>query len=254
MAEKRAKYNKADHVALATQVDGRCPRCRKNLFYVKSGRTQTGYELAHIYPLNPSAEEQALLAGEERLHEDPNHPNNLIPLCTDCHTKFDKPRTVEDYRDLVAIKKRLLLEEEQMSLRASFNIEEDIRAIVEKLSSIAEEDLVGLELELNPKNLSSKLEKFSEPLLVTKLHRNVAAYYRYVQEQFLELERQRPNVSSLIFLQVRTFYMKQKTLNISKEEIVRNVVAWIHSKYEQSAIETAEIVASFFVQNCEVLE
>jgi hypothetical protein len=254
MAEKRVKYSKADHVALATQVDGRCPRCRKKLFYVKGGRTQTGYELAHIYPLNPSPEEVALLVGEELLHEDPNHPDNLIPLCTDCHTKFDKPRTVEDYRDLVAIKKRLLQEEKQASLRLSFDIEEDIRAIVEKLSSLEDGDLINAGLELNPKKLSDKLEDFSEPLLVTKVHRNVAAYYRYVQAQFLELERQRPNVSTLIFSQVRTFYLKQKTLNISREEIVRNVVAWIHSKYEHSAIETAEIVASFFVQNCEVLE
>jgi hypothetical protein len=254
MTEKRIKYKNADHIALATQVDGRCPRCRKKLFYIKQGRTQNGYELAHIYPLNPTPSEINLLAGEERLHSDPNHPNNLIPLCTDCHTKFDKPRTAEDYRDLFAVKRRLLDEEEQASIRGSYGIEAEIQKVVEDLSTFDAGSSPHVGLELCPKKVSDKLDSCAEPLLVTKVHRNVADYYQYVQSRFLDLERDKPNVSTLIFAQVRAFYLKQKTLRIPKEDAFRNVVIWIQEQEGKPSIETAEIVASFFVQNCEVLE
>ena len=72
MDSERRAYTQAEEVALTTQVDGHCPLCGDPLFYRKKGRSFKGYELAHIYPLNPSVEEAALLATVERLSTDVN--------------------------------------------------------------------------------------------------------------------------------------------------------------------------------------
>ena len=61
----------------------------------------------HIYPLNPTIEETQLLKHEARLSTDVNDEDNVIPLCEICHGKFDKPRTVEEYRSLFKLKQEL---------------------------------------------------------------------------------------------------------------------------------------------------
>ena len=106
MSNPRKKYSDAQNVALLSQVNGVCPLCAEILFYKKGGKSYKNYEIAHIYPLNPTPTEKTLLEHEERLSNDVNDENNVIPLCEICHGKFDKPRTVEEYRMLLGIKKR----------------------------------------------------------------------------------------------------------------------------------------------------
>ena len=108
MANARRSYGPADEIALTTQVGGYCPLCGRKLFYTKRSRSQKAYELAHVYPLNPRLEELEELKGVSLLHSDLNHPDNLIPLCTDCHTRFDKPRTRQEYEVLAEIKRKLI--------------------------------------------------------------------------------------------------------------------------------------------------
>ena len=113
MSNKRKTFSSAQNVALVTQVNRICPLCDTPLFYMKNGKSYKKYEIAHIYPLNPKVDEIQLLKGEERLSDDLNHENNLIPLCKSCHIKLDKPRTLYEYRDLIKIKKSLIKNEEQ---------------------------------------------------------------------------------------------------------------------------------------------
>ena len=81
MSNKRKSFSRAQHIALVTQVNRICPLCDTLLSYVKNGKSYNKYEIAHIYPLNPNADEIQLLKDEERLSEDLNHEYNLIPLC-----------------------------------------------------------------------------------------------------------------------------------------------------------------------------
>src|SRR5690554_5181643 len=101
MSNIRKKYSDAQNVALLSQVSRVCPLCSEPLFYKKAGKSFKSYEIAHIYPLNPTAQEKVLLEHEERLCNDVNDENNVIPLCEICHGKFDKPRTAEEYRKLL---------------------------------------------------------------------------------------------------------------------------------------------------------
>jgi HNH endonuclease len=116
VALERRSYTPAEEIALTTQVEGCCPLCGTALFYKKKGRIYRYYELAHIYPLNPKSTEAEELKDVELLSADRNGLDNQIPLCTGCHTRFDKPRTRAEYEELFRVKLGLIEHARQRAL------------------------------------------------------------------------------------------------------------------------------------------
>lgn len=258
MALARRSYSKAEEIALGTQVEGCCPICGEELFFEKTLKSKQrlfiSYELAHIFPLNPTAAEVEELKDVPRLSEDPNDPDNIIPLCTGCHTRFDKPRTREEYLEMFRLKSNLLERERQRALMRQYPMEDAIRLIVNALGdaelSLADEEI----LSLDPKTVDQKCRPEVSELVIRKIKRNVTDYYVFVQGQFRELEQQMPLKSQVIYTQVRSFYMKQKELGLPKQDIYQNVVAWFRTVTQSEMIEAPEVIAAFFVQDCEVLD
>ncbi len=253
MTNSRKKYSPAQEVALTTQVDGLCPLCGKSLFYTKNSKNYKAYEIAHICPLNPTPEEEDLLKDEERLHSDVNHPNNLIPLCKGCHGTFDKPRTVEEYRNLYTIKQSLLARSQQQEIQTQYQLEKDITSVIEGLYS-GNLPNSSRDLELDPKSLEKKLDDSMARPTRQKIKHNVQDYFIYIRNELFALERINPNVTNLISSQVRAYYYKQKSLNLSQQDVFVNLVAWLDVKTNPQTLDAAEIVASFYIQNCEVFE
>lgn len=248
----RRHYGEAQNVALTSQVDGVCPRCDKPLFYKKNGKSFKAYEIAHIYPLNPTSNEIKLLKHEERLSEDVNDEDNLIPLCKSCHGKFDKPRTIEEYRQLVKIKKRLIARSGQEMLWSSHHLESDIRSVIEALY---EENFVGAnaaEIEYEPTAIDEKVDASITRPTVRKIKNNVSDYFTLIKTHFSEIDKANPNFSDIVSLQIKTYYLKQQQLGIDKQAIFENLVSWVNVKTKPKSIDAAEILVSFFVQNCEV--
>jgi hypothetical protein len=252
MTAARRNLTPAEELYLTTQVSGCCPLCATPVFRKKGKSSFKHYEVAHIYPLNPTAQEAVLLANEERLNADPNHIDNLIPLCLPCHGNFDKPRTVEEYRELVKKKKELIAESNQRSLQVQYRVEEDIADVIHELYAIEASD--DLDLQLSPKDLASKLDASMTTLTQHKIRRNVSDYFFSVRKRFTELEREAPTTGSLIAAQIRAFYFAQKKLGLSQQQIFSNVVSWLLSKTHPSKLDAVEIIAAFFVQNCEIFE
>jgi hypothetical protein len=252
-ASGRKKYSFADELALTTQVAGKCPLCGAALFYKKGSKKYKAFELAHIYPLNPSPAEVEELKHEEQLHADVNHPDNLIPLCLSCHGKFDKPRTATEYREFLAIKKAAIRQAQQQEIQASYQLEDDIGRVIHALHT----DPVPaqpVDLQYSAKSVAEKLEAAMPLPTQQKIKHNVADYYPYIRTKFLEMERDNPTASELIFSQVKSYYLKQKSLALPQQEIFANIVAWFYARTKPQSIEAAEIVTSFFIQNCEVFE
>lgn len=254
MGNNRRAYNDAEVAALLSQVSSRCPLCDGMLFYQKKKRQYKGYELAHIYPLNPRPDEVTELANSPRLCADVNDPDNLIPLCVDCHEKFDKPRTATEYLDLYQIKFDALQQERQRSLASQYPLEQQIASVIAHLHSAAVEQDQGIDLTLTPKTVNDKLDATMPPPTKRKVRNAVEDYYRHVQAAFMELERSDPGCSELIFIQVKSFYVMQKRQKLSQAEVFTNLVAWIRARAKAQTLESAEAVASFFIQNCEVFE
>jgi hypothetical protein len=253
MGGKRSGFTAAEELAFTTEVDGQCPKCGNLLFFAKRGKKLKRYEIAHIYPLNAKSEEVLELKSEERLSTDLNAFENLIALCVGCHTELDKLRTAEEYRDLVALKKALLQRAEQQEIQRQYQLQEDIRHVIDGLDVVAV-PLAGVDLNYDPKKVDDKLDTTMPLPTKNKIKHNVSDYYQYVQMRFAELERESPNVSELISLQVKAFYVRQKALELSQHVIFTNVVNWFVAKTKPKTVEAAEIVASYFVQSCEVFE
>jgi hypothetical protein len=251
MSNPRKKYSDAQNVALLSQVSRVCPICAEPLFYKKSGKSFKNYELAHLYPLNPTKEEQWLLKHEERLCDDVNDENNIIPLCEICHGKFDKPRTVAEYRTLFGLKKKLIDRSGQEAIWKRYTIEEEISQVIEAIYDDPELES-DAEIDFTPREVDEKLDStISRPTKV-KIKGNVREYYIFISKKFSELDTVSSDFSEIISLQIKTYYLKQKSIGLDQQAIFENIVSWINAKTKPKTNDAAEIMASFFIQNCEV--
>lgn len=224
MSNPRKKYSNAQNVALLSQVSRVCPLCAEPLFYKKSGKSFKNYELAHIYPLNPTKEEELLLKHEERLSDDVNVENNIIPLCEICHGKFDKPRTIEEYRNLLGIKKKLIDRSGQEAIWKRYAIEDEISQIIEAIYDDPELEN-DAEIDFTPREVDEKLNStISRPTKV-KIKGNVQEYYLFIRRKFAELDSVNSDLSEIISLQVKTYYIKQKKMGIDQQAIFENIVS-----------------------------
>ena len=253
MGNPRIKYNEAQQTLLISQVNRVCPLCTEPLFYKKSSRTYKKYEIAHIYPLNPSKDEIILLANEERLSEDVNHEDNVIPLCEICHGKFDKPRTVNEYKQLLEIKKKLIIQSKQENIWKRYTIESEIKTVIEAIYNDPNLD-ISTEIEFSPKKVDDKLDNTMSHPTHRKIKNNVRDYYIFIKEKFATLDQTESDLSEIISLQIKTYYLKQKSMNYTQQDIFENLVAWLNNKTTPETLDASEILTSFFIQNCEVFE
>lgn len=253
MANQRTKYSDAQQTALISQVNRICPLCTESLFYKKKSRTYKNYEIAHIYPLNPTKEESELLAGEERLGQDVNDEENVIPLCDICHGKFDKPRTIEEYRYLVDIKKRIIARSQQEEIWRRYAIESEINQVIEAIYNDPDLD-VSAEIEFSPEKVDDKLDDTIFRPTHRKIKNNVRDYYVFIKEKFTTLDQSDNDLSDIISLQIKTYYLKQKGMGLTQQVVFENIVAWLNAKTNPDTSDAAEILTSFFIQNCEVFE
>lgn len=253
MKNRRVNYNEAQQTALVSQVDRVCPLCAEALFYEKKKRTYKDYELAHIYPLNPTVDEAELLKNEERLSEDVNDEKNIIPLCRECHGKFDRPRTVEEYRKLLLIKKKLIARTSQELIWKEYNLEDQISEVISALYSDPNLDPF-YEIDFTPKAVDDKLDDSISRLTRRKIKNNVSDYYLFIKDCFHQLDQKELDLSEAIACQVKSYYIKQKRMGVSQQEAYENIVAWFNVKTNPKTSDATEILVSFYIQNCEVFE
>ena len=207
MSKEREAFTENDRLILFTEVDGMCPLCPNALMYKKNKQNRKNFEIAHIYPLNPKKEELELLKNLERLSSDPNDLKNLICLCVSCHTKFDKPRTIEEYKELVSIKKTLIRESKDKLLWNDTKIESEIVEIIKLLSNeyvdFSKEDILAYD----PKEIDRKVNDTITPLTKRKIKRNVQDYFNIVKTKFVELDKITPLTTETISSQIKTHYL-----------------------------------------------
>ena len=254
MSKEREAFTENDKLILFTEVDGMCPLCPNALMYEKNKQNRKNFEIAHIYPLNPKKEEQELLKNEEKLSTDPNDLKNLICLCVSCHTKFDKPRTIEEYKELVSIKKTLTRESKDKLLWNDTKIESEIVEIIKLLSNedidLSKEDILAYD----PKEIDRKVNDTITPLTKRKIKLNVQDYFNIVKTKFVELDKITPLTTETISSQIKTHYLLlcKEHKEVNQKVIFDSMVTWLSKRANQSSDEASEILISYFVQNCEV--
>lgn len=251
MDNKRKSFGENIDIVLVNESEGICPLCGKPLIYEKKGRRYKGYQIAHIYPVNPTPSEVELLKSEVKLHSDINNQNNLIPLCETCHGRFDKPRTVEEYRELVKIKESLIKQVRESVDWHKYSLEEEVRDLIANLSSCNLTD-GDTPLSYDPKTIDQKTDNTITQITKNKIKQQVNMYFALVKAELGMLDASRPGTSGIIASQIKTFYLVQKRKSLGQQEIYTNTVDWINHKCKKFSRDSCEIVVSFFVQNCEV--
>lgn len=253
MKNSRKKYSEAENVVLISQVYGNCPKCYEPLFIEKSRRKYKNYDIAHIYPLNPSSDEIELLKNEERLSENVNDLDNVIPLCKGCHGEYDIRKTVEEYRKLVSIKRKLIDESRQRDLWKEYPIEDGLEKIIEALYK---DDNLDIECEINMylKEIDEKLDETISKPTKRKIIYHVNDYYLKIRNILSVIDKKSPDFSTRVSVQIKSYYLKQKKHFNNQHDIFNSMKEWLANKANLSTEDEAEILVSFFVQNCEVFE
>ncbi len=251
----RKSYTENENLILFNEVNGICPKCSKPLVYKKKKNIEKVYEIAHIYPLNPTENETIELNGVRKLFDkNPNELRNVICLCPSCHTIFDKPRTRDEYEAMLGIKEDLIEINENRQRWHEFKLENEIQTLIERLAN-EDYDLNNTEdeLEYDPEEISKKLNSSMTSLLSKKIERNVSEFYPVVSRIFKESDFNNPLTTEKVSAQVKLYYFENKGLG-NQKRIFKNTVDWIYAKTGSYSIEASEILASYFVQNCELFE
>ncbi|MGP4068376.1 ABC-three component system protein [Halobacillus sp. B29] len=249
---KRRKPTENENAILLAEVENMCPLCARPLMYEKGEKKHKIFEGAHIYPLNPTDEEKELLKDEEKLHEDVNNLDNIIALCRECHKKFDNPRTVDDYKKLLSIKKNILSKNETRAKYHDYQIETEIKEVITVLIEEEFHEDTPNELELNALKLNEKADETLTKITKRRIRNEIRDYYLYIQQQFRQLDSQYPESFNRIALQVKLFYSILRKSESSQEVIYGQLTEWLSKKTGSSSLGACGIVISFFIQNCEV--
>lgn len=255
----RRKPTPNERTELLSEANGVCPmpKCNKPLNDKQNGRIYERFDVAHIYPSSPTEDEEELLKNEDRLHPDPENLDNMIALCKPCHDGFDKPRTVEGYRAMCKLKLKLKKKKDIAREWHSVQIEEEVISVINKLSTLTEEDIesAGI-LTHQPKKVDDKIKSDNSIglILANDIKNNVVLYYNVIKNQFSELDKLEAYKSETIYTQVKLINIKLKSKGLSNSEILSNLAEWIKNSTGADNDKAIELVASFFVQNCEALE
>jgi hypothetical protein len=233
---------------LLTEVNNLCPLCGKRLLGEKAKRSIKFYKIAHIYPHSPTSEQLKALGSVPR-STDIESFENLIALCEDCHDKQDFYTTVKDYMILYNIKQILMDQTIAMDSATKVLIEEQIEEVLSALKNIDVKQIVPLSYD--PVAVEQKITRRNGPLLL-KIKHFVVQYYPFVQEKFVQIDKQGQQKFNEIAIEFKLCFMKFEERKLSQEDIFIGLVNWLQSKTQNQYGVACEIIVAFFVQNCEV--
>ena len=229
------------------EVGGVCPLCGKNLMYIGKTKYVKQYQIAHIYPCNPTQKDLIVLSGITA-PADTEAFSNKIALCHTCHHTYDDDKTIERYNDLRRIKDRLLSAGAINNIIGDYPLEDDISDILSKLLLVDDQTLSSIELSVSALKIREKIED-EYALLRRNIEGNVTKYYALIQKMLKEMGT---NKFDNIAIQIKSFYKKCENLSKDKDIIFDKIVDWVKIQSGNDNKIASEIVVSFFVQNCEV--
>lgn len=187
MAEKlrRAQVNHTVKMSLLSEVQSKCPLCRKSLIKWKASDISVPvrvFDVAHIYPLNATERERVLLSGEEQLCDDIDSEGNFIALCKEYHKIYDTKKTVEEYRQLVEIKKTLNKIRSLTETWYTQTLHKDISIVAEEIGQLSKEELSGSKLSYDALKVSDKTDDIFGQINEMKVNMFVVTYFAHIKE------------------------------------------------------------------------
>jgi hypothetical protein len=254
MAAKREKYSDDEHSILYAEAGGCCPLCMLPILYKKPGskKPSKGYEVAHIYPLNPT-KPQAQALSEYPAPADVNALENVIVLCPTCHTKYDKDFKIDEFENIRKIKNKYLSDAKAKVSASEHTIQEEIYEILDAIATFDPKELAAFPpTNFNISTVDRKLRTGMSPLQKHEIKFNAISFYVRIRDHIRRLEQFDQASVKILQNQINSYYLAMNKQNPENKDLVFNYVAqWMSSKTNKPIL-AAKVLTSFFVQNCEV--
>ena len=255
MATKRDSYNENEHSILYAETGGCCPLCTLPILFQKKGskKTSKGYEVAHIYPLNPTqSQAKALIAFS--VPPDINALENVIALCPTCHTKYDKDFMLDELLRLRKIKDGYLSEARAKLTASQHTIQEEVYEILDAIAAFDFDGTVLSPTNFDISTVDNKLKTGMSPLQKHEIKVNAISFYVRIRDHIRMLEQRDQSSVRILQNQINSYYLAMNKQNPENKDLVFNYVAqWISAKTNKPIL-AAKVLTSFFVQNCEVFD
>lgn len=248
-ADKRKTITDNQNQLFLAEVGGLCPLCAKELMVKHKTKYVKHYEIAHIYPCNPTNNDLKVLETVSP-PDDTEAYENKIALCLECHASYDTDKTLEEYNQLCLLKDKLLSESKLKSLFADYPLESEISKILTTLSETEDDSFRGQTLKAKALRIAQKIGD-TTTLFCSRVSNYVSKYFLLVQKMLKELGTES---FDCIALQIKNFYTKCKSETSDKRLIYDKIVDWVKAKSGSNDVDACEIVVSYFIQNCEVFD
>lgn len=255
MATKRDGYSDTEHSILYAETGGCCPLCKLPILFQKkdSRKPSKGYEVAHIYPLNPTQSQTTALAGYP-VPSDINALENVIALCPTCHTKYDKDFKLDELIRLRKIKDGYLSEARAKLTASQHTIQEEVYEILDAIAAFDFNETALSPTNFDVSTVDKKLKTGMSPLQKREIKINAISFYVRIRDHIRMLEQQDQASVRILQNQINSYYLAMYKQNPENKDLVFNYVAqWISAKTNKPIL-AAKVLTSFFVQNCEVFD
>lgn len=255
MKAKRDSYSEDEHSILYAETGGCCPLCMMPILFQKKGskKPSKGYEVAHIYPLNPTQSQAKALVGYPVPHEI-NALENVIALCPTCHTKYDKDFKLDELIKLRKIKDGYLSDAEAKFTVSQHTIQEEVYEILDAIAAFDSDETALPPTSFDISTVDRKLKTGMSPLQKREIKVNAINFYVRIRDHIRRLEQQDQASIRILQNQVNSYYLTMNRRNPENKDLVFNYVAqWISAKTNKPIL-AAKVLTSFFVQNCEVFD
>lgn len=255
MATKRDNYSENEHSILYAETGGCCPLCLQPILFQKKGsaKLNKGYDVAHIYPLNPTQSQAAALVGYP-VPPDINALANVIALCPTCHTKYDKDFKLDELIRLRKIKDRYLSEANAKLTVSQHTLQESVYEILDAIAAFNFDETALSPTNFDVAKVDKKLKTGMSPLQKSEIKSNAISFYVRIRDHIRKLEQQDQASIRILQNQINSYYLAMHKQNPENKDLVFNYVAqWISARTNKPIL-AAKILTSFFVQNCEVFD
>src|SRR5471030_2168541 len=190
MAGKRDNYSDNEHSILYGETGGICPLCSNKILFTKPGskKISKGYEIAHIYPLNPTPAQTNTLVGYP-VPLSINALGNVIALCPTCHTKYDKDFQLVELVKLEGIKKQFLNDGKAKVSISEYPLHKEIYEILDAIIDydVDSSNLGGVNLDVS--SVDKKLKTGMTNLQKREIKANAVDYYIRIRDHIKRLEQ-----------------------------------------------------------------
>ncbi len=255
MTEKRKKYSDDEHSILYAETEGFCPLCTLPIIFQKkdSKKPSKGYEVAHIYPLNPTPAQVNALIGYP-VPPDINALANVVALCPTCHTKYDKDFKFDELVKIRKIKEGYLSAVQAKLTASQHTIQEEVYEILDAIATSDFDDIPLSPAKFDISTVDIKLKTGMSPLQKREIKVNAISFYVRIRDHIRKLEQQDQVSVRILQNQINSYYLAVNKQNPDNKDLVFNYVAqWISAKTNKPIL-AAKVLTSFFVQNCEVFD